>query len=58
MVAGGGFNYLQESMSVLGVPTMCKISFIATECAMVKWWWDVLKKSMKAAGEEERQIAI
>ena len=58
MVVGGGFNHLQESMSVLGIPTMCKNSFMATECAIGKWWWDVLEKSMKAAGEEEWRIAI
>ena len=55
MVVGGGFNHLQESVSVLGVP---KNSFMATECAIGKWWWYVLEKSMKAAGEEEQRITI
>ena len=58
MVVGAGFNHLQESVSVLGVHTMSKNSFMATECAVGKWWWDMLEQSMKAAGEEERRIAI
>jgi len=53
MVVGGGFNYLQESMSILGVP---RNSFMIIECAIGKWWWDV-SESIKTA-EEECQIAM
>jgi len=56
--SGAGLNHLQESMSVLGVHTMSKNSFMATERAVGKWWWDILEESMKAAGEEEWRIAI
>ena len=39
MTVGGGFNLLQESMSILGVPVMTKQPFIDTERAIGKWWW-------------------
>ena len=58
MTVGGGFNSLQESMSVLGVPVMTKQSFIDTERIIGKWWWTALEESMLAAGKEEKQIAI
>ena len=58
MTVGGGFNSLQESLSVLGIPTMTKQSFIDTESAVGKWWWTVLQQSMLAAGKVEKQIAI
>lgn len=58
MTVGGGFNSLQESLSVLGIPTMTKQSFIDTERAIGKWWWTALEQSMLAAGKEEKQIAI
>lgn len=58
MATGGGFTPLQEQMSVLGVPVMTKRAFIHTERAIGEWWWEVLGESMKAAGQEERQLAI
>ena len=58
MTTGGGFNTLEESLSVLNVPVMTKRSFVHTEQVIGKWWWSVLEESMKAAGREERQIAI
>ena len=58
MVTGGGFNPLQESMSVLGIPVMSKQSFMQTECQIGEWWWNALQESMKAAGKEEKQLAI
>ena len=58
MTVGGGFNSLQESLSVLGVPVMTKQSFIDTERTIGKWWWTALEQSMSAAGKEEKQIAI
>jgi len=58
MATGGGFSCLQESMSVLGVPVMTKRSFMATERALGKWWWEILEDSMKSAGEEERRLAM
>jgi len=51
MATGGGYNDLQESMSMLGVPVMAKKTFITTEKRIVKWWWDLLQESMCAAGE-------
>jgi len=56
MATGGGFSCLQESMSVLGVPVMTKRSFMATERALGKWWWEILEDSLKSAGEEESEI--
>ena len=38
MTVGGGFNSLQELLSVLGVPVMTKQSFIDTERTIGKWW--------------------
>ena len=52
MTVGGGFNSLEESLSVL------KSSFVHTEQTIGKWWWTVLEESMKSAGKEEKQIAI
>jgi len=58
MATGGGFNPLEESMSVLGIPVMTKKSFVHTEHMIGKWWWDQLEESMKQAGIEEREHAI
>ena len=42
-------------MSVLGMPVMTKKSFVATEKALDRSWWELLEESMKeAAGEEKR----
>ena len=54
---GGGFNTLEELLSVLNVPVMTKRSFMHTEQIIGKWWWSIFEESMKAAGREERQIA-
>ena len=36
MSTGGGHAHLKETMSVLGVPTMTKKAFVATESAIDK----------------------
>ena len=38
MSAGGGHATLQETMSVLDLPTMTKKSFMATERRIREWW--------------------
>ena len=38
MATGGGHAMLQETMSVLGVPTMTKKSFMTTERDIGEWW--------------------
>ena len=58
MVTGGGFNPLQESMSILGIPVMSKQSFMQTESQIGKWWWNASQESVKAAGKQEKQHAI
>jgi len=58
MTTGGGFNTLEESLSVLNILVMTKRSFMHTEQIIGKLWWSILEGSMKAAGREERQIAI
>ena len=58
MSTGGGHVTLQETMSVLGLPTMTKKSFMATEKRIGEWWWNHLQGSMKSAGEMEKTIAI
>ena len=58
MTVGGGFNSLEESLSVLNIPVMTKRSFIHTEQMIGKWWWTVLEESMISAGKVEKQIAI
>jgi len=37
MATGGGFNPLEESMSVLGIPVMTKKAFVHTEHIIGKW---------------------
>jgi len=54
MAVGGGFNSLEESMSVLCVPVMTNSSFVHTEQVIGKWWWTILQESMIAAGKEEK----
>ena len=58
MSTGGGHAHLKETMSVLGVPTMTKKAFVATESAIDKCWWQSLEESMREAAEEEKRIAI
>ena len=58
MAVGGGFNTLEETMCILGIPVMTKQSFFRTERAIGKWWWSLLEESMASAGREEKQIAI
>jgi len=38
MATGGGYNKLEESMSVLGLSVMSKKLFINTEKLIGKWW--------------------
>ena len=49
MSTGGGYSPLQESVRVL---VMTKKAFIHTG-VIGQWWWELLHKSMKKAGEEE-----
>ena len=58
MTVGGGFNSLEESLSVLNIPVMIKRSFIHAEQVIGKWQWTALQESMKSAGKEEKSIAI
>ena len=58
MSTGGGHAPLEETMAVLGVPTMTKRSFIAAEKRIGTWWTALLEESMKLAGQEEREKAI
>ena len=53
-----GFDSLQESMNVLGVPVMSKQSFMQTAQQIGQEWWASLQESMQAAGREEKQHAI
>lgn len=52
MVTGGGHATLQETMSVLGIPTMTKKSFIETERDIGEWWKLMLDKEITKAGKE------
>ena len=58
MCSGGGPAHLKETASVLGIPTMTKKSFVATESAIDKCWWQSLDESMKEAAEEEKRLAV
>jgi len=58
MATGGGFNKLEESMSVLGVPVMSRRVFVNTERIIGNWWWTLLEESIQAAGRAERELAI
>ena len=58
MVTGGGFNLLQESISIFDIPVMSKQSFMQTGCQIGEWWWNASQESMKAAGKQEKQYAI
>ena len=58
MATGGGFNHLEESMGILGVPEMSKQSFIKTEQTIGKWWWDLFNDSMLTAGKKEQELAV
>ena len=58
MSTGGSHTTLQETMSVIGLPTMTKKSFTATERRIGEWWWNHLQESIKSAGEMEKTIAI
>ena len=55
MASGGGHARLKEVMSVLGVPVMTKRSFIVTESAVNKCWWESLKEQTAV---EEKELAI
>ena len=59
MSVGGGFNSLEEFLSVFNIPfVMTQRSFVLTEQMIGKWWWKLLEESMISAGKEENQIAI
>ena len=58
MATGGGHAHLREVMSVLGVPVMTKKTFMVTESAIDKCWWESLEETMKESAEEEKKIAI
>ena len=57
MATGGGHTQLQETMSTLGVPVMTKRNFVQSEHSIGEWWRQELKRSMAAAGEEEKRLA-
>ena len=57
MAIGGGHTQLQETMSTLGVPVMTKKNFVQSEHSIGEWWRQELKRSMAAAGEEEKRLA-
>lgn len=57
MATGGGHSQLEEQMSVLGVPTMSKTSFIATERNIGDMWKQSLLETMAEAGREEKRLA-
>ena len=52
MSVGGGFNSLEESLSIFNIPVMTQRSFVHTEQMIGKWWW---KESMISAGKEEKK---
>ena len=58
MVTDNGHAPLSEAMAVMSVPTMTKTSFVHSEHHIGGWWWELFQDSMKAAGEEEKKIAI
>ena len=58
MVTGGEHVPLMESMTVLGVPSLTKKTFITIEKCIGQWWWTLFEDSLKQAGSEERAIAI
>ncbi len=57
MASGGGHSSLQETMSVLGVPTMGKKCFIETEREIGEYWRMILEEVMVEAGKEEKRLA-
>ncbi len=54
---GGGHSQLEEQMSLLGIPTVTKASFISTERNIGEIWKQNLIESMAEAGREEKRIA-
>ena len=57
MASGGGHSSLQESMSVLGIPTMGKKCFTETEREIGEYWRVILEEVMIEAGKEEKRLA-
>ena len=57
MVTGGGHACLQETLSVLGIPSMTKKTFMSTERDIGEFWKSMLQDSMSQAGKEEKQLA-
>ena len=55
MAAGGGHARLSEVMSALGVPVMTKKSFMATESAVNKCWWESLENSIENLQRKKRK---
>ena len=58
MCAGGGHAPLAETVAVLGVQTMSRQSFMATERKICEWWQDLFEESMTLADKEKKEIAI
>lgn len=58
MSTGGGHSQLEETMSLVGVPVMTKMSFISTERDVGEWWKQELQESMAEAGREEKWLAV
>lgn len=57
MSTGGGHSRLEESLAVMGVPSMSKSSFISTERGIGKRWKEMLADTMVEAGKEEKRLA-
>ena len=58
LVTGGGAAHLAEMLAYMDVPSMSKQTFKATEELLGKAWNELLEEEMKAAGQEERHLAL
>jgi len=55
---GGGCSSLEESMTIMGVPSLSKPMFIDIERCLGSAFEDYLTELILKAGQEEKQIAI
>ena len=58
MSTGGGCSSLEESMSIMGVPSLSKTMFINIERCLGLAFEDYLTELVLKAGREEKQIVI
>ena len=54
MSTGGGYSNLEESMSIMGVPSLSKPMFINIERCLGSAFEDYLTELMLKAGQEEK----